>query len=202
MMNRNLLLKEYAACLNAGVQGLEWESIEKVCDLILDTFRKGKKIITMGNGGHGSTASHFVNDLTKHTVVSDKKDKVVVAKGRLKAMCLCDNVSTLTAWANDTGYESCFERQIEAWIEQDDVVIAVSGSGNSVNIIRALTAAQRAGARTVCLTGREGGKAKEVVDVCVMVPLEAKDILCIEDIHLMICHMITHLVRQSIQKMQ
>ena len=173
------------------------EDIEKAHQMLLAAYRGGKRIFTMGNGGHGSTAQHFINDLGKHCFVSDDKDHVAVEGPRIKAMCLNNDVSSLTAWSNDMGYEHAFCEKLASWVEKGDVVIGVSGSGNSGNVLKAFEVAKARGAGTICLSGRDGGKSKEAADVCLIVPCH--NMLHIEDIHLVICHMLADLLKTVIQ---
>ena len=176
--------------------------IVRFIEMLEDTYRGDKKVITMGNGGHGATASHYVNDLIKHLVVSDNKKEIVIGK-RMKALCLNDNVFTLTAFANDMGYEHSFSESLKNWVEEGDLVIGISGSGNSMNIINAFLVAKEKGARTICLSARDGGKAKKVADLSIIVPthdmITAQEMLYLEDLHLLICHLSTYVVRQRIQ---
>lgn len=165
--------------------------------LLLQVYDEGKLVVVMGNGGHGATAAHFINDIAKHTVVSDKKNQVVVSSKRFKAITLSDNVALLTAWANDTGYENAFAQQLANWVGMGDLVIAVSGSGNSENIIRAVALANDRGAITIGLTGYKGGRLKHIAQHCIVVP--ADDDLVIEDMHLCIFHAVTSMVRAVLQ---
>jgi D-sedoheptulose 7-phosphate isomerase len=142
--------------------------------------REGKRVFLMGNGGSAATASHFVNDLLKGTTQPGQP--------RFKVMCLADNVSTLTAYANDTSYEMIFAEPLAALAEPGDVVIAISGSGNSPNVLRAMDTAQDLGLTRIGLTGCAGGKLKAKCDVCVVVPSDSMQI--IEDAHLAILHAI------------
>ncbi|HIJ64836.1 MAG TPA: SIS domain-containing protein [Candidatus Hydrogenedentes bacterium] len=157
----------------------------------------GKKVFTMGNGGHGNTAAHMINDLAKHTVSSDAKDEVVTGK-RFKTMCLNDSVSFLTGLANDMGYEHVFSEQLRNWCEEGDVVIGVSGSGNSANVLKAFEVAKARGATTICLSGKGGGRAKEVADICVVVPCDK--MVQIEDVHLAINHAIADELKKIVQE--
>lgn len=132
---------------------------------LLKAYEDEKKVITMGNAGHASTASHHVNDLTKHTIVCDEKSEVIVKEKRFKALCLNDSIATLTGWANDAGYESCFSEPLAGWVEEGDVVIGISASGNSQNILRAFRVAKDKEAITIALSDYQGGKIKEIAKV-------------------------------------
>jgi D-sedoheptulose 7-phosphate isomerase len=116
----------------------------------------------------------------------------------LRAVALTDNIALITAWANDTRYEGIFSEQLENFLDAGDIAFAISASGNSPNILKALHFARRAGAITVGVTGFQGGKMKSLCDVCVVVPSEIMQI--IEDLHLSIAHAVFRLVRQKMQK--
>ena len=122
---------------------------------------KGKKILTMGNGGHGNTAAHMINDIAKHTISSDAKD-AWSRTSVFSTMCLNDSVSFMTGVANDMGYDHIFSEQLKNWCEEGDVVIGISGSGNSPNVLKAFEVAKSRGATTICFSGKGGGKAKSV----------------------------------------
>ena len=191
-------IEGYASGMKEVFSKLPVETIEKIIKVLLDAYENGGKVITMGNGGHGATASHCINDLAKHTIVSDKKDEVIVKGKRFKTLCLCDNVATLTSWANDVGYDSVFAEQLENWVEKGDVVIGYTGSGNSENVLRAFKVAKEHGATTVALTGYQGGKIKAIADICLIVPSDR--ISFIEDIHFSLIHMWCDSLRRIIKE--
>lgn len=151
---------------------------------IVTTLRRaqmdGRRIFTCGNGGSSANASHFVNDMLKSTIRPDRP--------RLKLICLSDNISTLTAYANDVSYEVIFAEPLTSLAEPGDVIIALSGSGNSPNVLRAMDAAKALGLTRIGLTGRDGGKLKDNCDICVIVPHDSMQV--IEDAHLVILHAI------------
>lgn len=190
-------INNYISDLTVVALSLPKDLIGQVIETLYQAYQDGKTIYTMGNGGHGSTAAHFINDLSKHTVVSDQKDRVVVTGRRLKAMCLNDSISTLTGWANDMGYERVFSEPLAGWVEKGDVVIGFSGSGNSPNILEAFAIAKERGATTICLSGFDGGLAIDRADICLVVP--SQNMLIIEDLHLVICHLVTAILRSRIQ---
>ena len=150
----------------------------------------------MGNGGHCNTAAHMINDFAKHTVSSDTKDTVVTEQ-RFKTMCLNDSVSFVTGLANDMGYEHIFSEQLKNWCAAGDVVIGISGSGNSPNVLRAFEVAKARGATAICLSGKGGGRAKDVADICVVVPSDK--MVQIEDVHLAINHAVADELKKAIQ---
>ena len=191
-------IETYASGMQEVFGRLPEETIEKIIKVLLEAYENGGKVITMGNGGHGATASHFINDLAKHTVVSDKKDEVIVKGKRFKALCLCDNMATLTSWANDVGYDSVFAEQLENWAEKGDVVIGYTGSGNSENIIKAFNLAKERGAITIALTGYQGGKIRDIADICLIAPSDR--ISFIEDVHFTLGHMWCDSLRRIIKE--
>lgn len=174
------------------------DKIEKLVELLLDMYKDGRQLFTFGNGGYGSTASHIVNDFLKHTVVTDEKNTIFEDKKRVKAMCLCDNIATITAWANDVSFDCVFSEQLKNFIQEGDVVIGISGSGNSKNVLNAFEIAKKKKATTVCLTGKGGGKAKDVADLAIIVPSNYD--AYIEDSHLSIAHLACNILREKIQK--
>ncbi|MCL5104807.1 MAG: SIS domain-containing protein [Armatimonadetes bacterium] len=186
----------------SGVQevfsNLPVEALDKAANEIYRAFEEGKTVFTMGNGGHGSTAAHNVNDLQKHLVSSDARDQVVVQGKRLKAMCLCDSVSALTAWANDAGFENAFAEQLRNWIQPGDVVIGITGSGNSANIINAYKLAKEIGATTITFGGAKKGKDEPYTDIYINVP--TPNILWVEDIHMAVAHLLASVVRDKVQE--
>jgi D-sedoheptulose 7-phosphate isomerase len=177
---------------------LPQEPLAALVQMVIDTYESGGKLITMGNGGHGATASHLVNDMGKHLFVTDDRTAFVVKEKGFRTLCLNDSWATLTAWANDMGYDSCFAAPLANWVEPNDLVLGISGSGNSPNVLKAFEVARQAGAKTVCLSGRGGGKAREVADLVVTVPSD--NVLQVEDAHMTIAHLCTEVVRKYVQR--
>ncbi|MGQ9631584.1 MAG: D-sedoheptulose-7-phosphate isomerase [bacterium] len=189
-------IKKYISIIREIYANLPFDKIQRAAEILLKAYDDGKRVFTMGNGGHGNTASHFINDLCHYVVRADDKSTTVVGK-KFKAICLNDSVSLLTAVGNDMGYEHIFSEQLDGWVEEGDVVMGISGSGNSRNILNAFQVASRNKATTICLTGFDGGKAKDVADLCIIVP--SREILPIEDVHLSITHILTDVLRKAIQ---
>lgn len=190
-------IKNYLDDIKKTIDKLPQEKIKNIIEIILKAFENNRTVFTMGNGGHGSTASHWINDLAKHLVVSEDKTKVVVSGKRLKTLCLNDSISTLTGWANDTGYENCFSEQLKNWVKKGDVVIGITGSGNSENVLRAFEVAKKAKAKTICLSGKTGGKAKSMTDCCIVV--DSYHDGYIEDCHMILAHLISNILKNIIQ---
>ena len=177
---------------------LPQEPVAALVQMVIEAYESGGKLITMGNGGHGATASHMVNDMGKHLFVTDDRTAFVVKDKTFRALCLNDSWATLTAWANDMGYESCFAGPLANWVEPNDVVLGISASGNSPNVLKAFEVARQAGAKTVCLAGRGGGKAIEIADLVITVPSD--NVLQVEDVHMTIAHLCTEVVRKYVQR--
>lgn len=170
---------------------LATDQIAEVANCILQAYRTGKLIALMGNGGSAATASHIACDFGK-TILGDQFHRT-----RFRVMSLTDNVPGISAWANDVGYDTIFAEQIRAWINPGDIVIAISGSGNSPNILRGIEAAKQQGAFTIGLLGFNGGQAASMVDLPVIV--RSTNYGYIEDMHMMFGHLITAYIREIIQ---
>jgi len=155
-------------------------------DAAIDEFRKARdedrQIFVFGNGGSASTASHFVTDIVKSASHAAPK--------RFRIMALTDSNSTITAYANDLHFEYVFVEQLKNFARPGDLVVAITGSGNSRNVIRALEYATAHGCRRVALTGRDGGNTGLLADIHINV--SEPHMGRIEDCHMMICHMIAY----------
>jgi len=174
------------------------EEIADMVEIIWKAVNDGKAIYTMGNGGHCNTASHMINDLAKHTTSSDDKKSVVADNLRFRTMCLNDSMSFVTGIANDMGYDNIFSEQIANWVQPGDVLIGISGSGNSENVLRAFQTGKQKGATTISLTGFKGGKMKNGSDLCIVVP--CSKMVMVEDFHMMISHMVADELKKLVQK--
>jgi D-sedoheptulose 7-phosphate isomerase len=179
------LVRSYLDELRSLLDALDGEHIWGVVGALFSVYQRGRRIFLVGNGGSAATASHFACDLAKN--VSAAADR------RFKVIALTDNVPLLTAWANDISYERVFAEQLESLVEAGDAVIAISGSGNSPNVLRAMELARARGATTIGLTGFEGGRLKPLCDVCVVVPSIRMD--QIEDTHQALQHLVCHVLR-------
>jgi D-sedoheptulose 7-phosphate isomerase len=180
---------DYLLALTNVLTLVPGDALDRAIDLLLDARVNGRRVYIIGNGGSAATASHFVCDLVKTARVTGFEP--------LRVFTLADNAPLLTAWANDAAYDRSFAEQILALVEPDDVVIALSASGNSPNIIAGLAAASSIGARTIGLLGFDGGAARHVVDVAIQVP--CNDYGLVEDTHAAIGHAITAAIRQALQ---
>lgn len=154
------------------------EPVERIVEIMKNAQLSRRTIFMLGNGGSSANASHIVNDLVKSAVHPDRP--------RFRVFCLTDNTATLTAYSNDESYDVALAKQLEALASPGDVAFALSGSGNSPNVLRAMETAREMGLTRVGLTGRGGGKLAPLCDVAVVVPSESMQI--IEDAHLVILH--------------
>jgi len=161
-------------------QKLDTEIFQKGIEMIKAAFDDGKKIITCGNGGSASTASHYITDWNKMVSLATGK--------KFRGVSLCDNVGLITAYGNDLAYAEIFAGQIDALMDEGDLLVAVSGSGNSPNILKAIEATRRARGRVLGVVGYDGGKMMPMCDHSVWVP--SFDMQLCEDVHLMFGHMV------------
>lgn len=187
-MHSKQFIETYLTELQAVVAKLPANLIERVIVILLDSARQGKKVFICGNGGSASTASHFACDLAKNTQVPGAP--------RLRVIGLTDNMGLITAWANDTAYDNIFAAQLEPLVEPGDVVIGISCSGNSANVLKAMVVARQHGATTIGFTGDRGGQLKELVEVClhVLSPRIEQQ----EDTHLILEHCICAAIRAEL----
>lgn len=171
---RNYLAKEIEV-----INELDIDAIDAVMNLLEETFEKEKMIYVFGNGGSAATASHYQNDFNKGISEYTKK--------KFRFLCLNDNIATLMAIANDIGYDDVFRFQLDGHLAKGDIVIAISGSGNSKNVIKAVEYAKTCGNKVVGITGFSGGKLKELSDLSLHVPIKSMQIT--EDIHMVFDHL-------------
>ncbi len=162
------------------IQSLDYREIEKTVNIVFEAYERQAEIYLFGNGGSAATASHFVNDLNKG--VSDSLKK------KFHATCLCDNTATIMAIANDLSYDDVFRYQLLGKLKPSDLVIAISGSGNSKNVIKAVEYAREIGAVVIGVSGYDGGKLMQLSDFHLHVPVNNMQI--VEDIHMTFCHML------------
>lgn len=172
--------QRYKSELLQAIDSVDLESVQAAIEVLRQARDAGHRIFTCGNGGSASTASHFVCDIIKGA--SFGRDK------RFKIMALTDSLSTLTAYSNDVNYECVFAEQLKNHAEPGDVLISISGSGNSPNVLRAMEYANSIGVHTIALSGRDGGKMGPLAktEVRVRHPHMGR----IEDAHMIVLHMI------------
>lgn len=181
-------IKEYLELEISILKKLDQNEINRAMNLLEETREKGNSVYLFGNGGSAATAYHMENDFNKG--VSEKLEK------KYRFQCINANIATIMAIANDNGYERVFEQQLENKLNEDDVVIAISGSGNSENVIRAVKYAKEQGCRIISMTGYSGGFLKKLSDISLHVPLNNMQIT--EDIHMIFNHMMMYILCEKL----
>jgi len=164
---------------------LDLSQVQRAAEVILDAYWQERLICIAGNGGSASMASHFVNDLNKG-ILGHKGDRNI---RRFKAMALNDNVSLMTAWANDLGYNHIFSEQVKNYMNSGDLIILISSSGNSPNLVMAAKEARARGVKVLSMTAFSGGELKNISDAHVYIPIDSYQIS--EDIHLVLAHILS-----------
>ena len=188
-MNKDTdFVKSYIDQLNEVLNALPSKKFVEINKTLLDARETGKQIFVIGNGGSAAAASHMVCDFNKNTREAGKK--------RMRAICLNDNTPSVLAYANDEGYDIIFSEQLLSLGQSGDILIAISGSGNSANIIKAIETAHQMNIKVIGLTGFKGGKIKELTDICLVVPSDSMEM--IEDVHLIINHILAGLLRGAV----
>lgn len=178
---------EYLSANQNLLASLDSAQIAKVIEKVKQTGDAGKNIYAIGNGGSSSTASHFVNDMCKGASIGRKK--------RFRMIPLTDNVAWMTALSNDLCYDDVFVEQIRNFAEQGDLLIAISGSGNSENVLRAVNYANEIGCYTIGFIGFGGGKLRSLVNHCIIV--NSNHMGRIEDMHMVLQHIICYYFMES-----
>jgi D-sedoheptulose 7-phosphate isomerase len=169
---------DYCAGLNKALDGVSQERFEEFIHLLENAYHQNRQVFFMGNGGSGSTASHFICDLNKGVSFGRQK--------RFRGISLNENLATVTAYANDVSYEDVFAEQLRNLLQPGDLVVALSGSGNSANVLKAVAYANGHGAHTVGLCGFGGGKLAAAVRTAILAPVH--DMQKAEDVHMILLH--------------
>lgn len=177
-------LTEYLEAEKRTLAELDLNAVSEFMNVLERARLTEKRIFICGNGGSAATASHFVCDFCKG--VSLKQDM------KYQFECLCDNTPLLTAIANDIGYHRVFEIPLRSELREGDVVVGISGSGNSENVVRALQYAAEAGAVTVAVVGYDGGKLLPLADYVIHVKIDNMQI--VEDVHMILDHMMVYVL--------
>lgn len=177
--------KNYLKDLQTLFDNLDLSQLEKIEKTLISAYKNKDHIFIIGNGGSASTASHLTCDLAK-TVIAHKGDSRRLG---FKTICLAENIPLITAWSNDVDYECIFEEQLKNLANKNDVLIAISASGNSPNIINCAKAAKELGMSIIGLTGFGGGKLAKIADTALVV--DSYEYGPVEDIHLVISHILT-----------
>jgi D-sedoheptulose 7-phosphate isomerase len=178
----------YLDHLKDVIDKIDQDEITNVMHQLLAAYHRKASVYIFGNGGSASTASHFVNDFNKGISAG--------LLGGFRFYCLNDNVATLMAVANDISYDQVFSIQLKNYLNDGDVVIAISGSGNSANVLAAVEYARSRGIETIGLVGYSGGRLKEMVDHCVHIQVD--DMQKVEDLHLVVNHIMMALFKEHL----
>ncbi len=197
------LLDEYFLAIETVARELPRQEIGRAVDILFDCWRRQGTVYAIGNGGSASTATHLACDLAKATIVPGRH--------RLKALALVDNVPLVSAWTNDNGFASLFVEQLEPWLRDGDVLIALSvhgGAGRgeagpwSQNLTPAVALARARGARVIGLSGFGGGALRETADVCIVVPIESEPLgtPVVESLHAAVGHLLCLALRKRIEQ--
>lgn len=179
--------EQYKTELLKAIETIDLARVEQAIELFREARAAGRQIFVCGNGGSAATASHFVTDLVKGASYN--------RPARFRVLALTESLPTLSAYANDLSFESVFVEQLKNFAQPGDLVMGISGSGNSPNVLRALEYANAIGGRTLALTGRDGGKLGPMAQLQIQVPVPHMG--RIEDAHMVICHMIAYFFMDS-----
>ena len=178
----NEFVSDYKNQLFSALESVDLAAVARAVEILKEAREKQRHIFTCGNGGSASTASHFVTDMVKGASFN--------RHSRFRIMALTDSLPTITAYSNDVSYDCIFTEQLKNFAEPNDVLIAISGSGNSPNVVNAVEYANSIGCKTIALTGRDGGKLGSMAQLEVRV--KAPHMGRIEDGHLIVCHMLCY----------
>lgn len=197
-----ILIRDFFASLETLARTFPREKVEQAVDLLYETWEREGTVFVAGNGGSASTSSHFACDLSKFSMVKGQK--------RLKVLSLVDNIPLVSAWTNDSGFATIFSEQLDPWLKEGDLLVAISvhgGSGTgqagpwSQNLGRAVELARQRGARILGLSGFKGGLLAEQADECLVVPIEAEPLgtPLVESFHVVLHHLLCLLLHQRIK---
>ena len=181
-------IRSYLDRLDSALTTISPELVDEFSGRLYRAYQDGKQVFVMGNGGSASTASHMAADLGKNTIGANMR--------RFRIMSLNDNMSLLTALGNDLGYHRVFAEQLMNLIRAGDVLVVISGSGNSPNVLRAIDYARSECAQIVGLLGFSGGRAAELCDTAIVV--DSDDYGVIEDAHLILNHILVEYFRNRL----
>ena len=174
--------EQYKSALLESIETIPLARVEQAIEWLREARAEGRRIFVCGNGGSASTASHFACDMVKGA--SFQRD------ARFRILALTDSLPTITAYSNDVGYDSVFVEQLRNFAQPGDILLGISGSGNSPNVLRAFEYANSIGCRSIALTGRDGGGLGPLAGLHIQVPVPHMG--RIEDAHMIVCHMIAY----------
>ena len=181
--------KEYLECVVKAAEAVDLSAVHECIELLAEAYNQNRQVFLIGNGGSAANASHFAEDLAKSSLPEG-------AAKRFSVLSLTDNTSYITAIANDIGYEHVFSYQLQQFMHEGDVLIAISGSGNSLNIVKAAEYTKQAGGKVIGMTGHDGGKLLQLADLCLHVP--HMNMCQSEAVHAILLHMVVDLLRERL----
>ena len=179
--------EQYKSALLQAIDQIDMSKVNEAIDWFREARQQDRQIFVCGNGGSAATASHFVCDMVKGASFE--------REARFRILALTDSLPTITAYSNDVAYDCIFTEQLKNFARSGDLVMAISGSGNSPNVVNAIEYANSIGCRTLALTGRDGGKLGPMAALNLQVPVPHMG--RIEDGHMIICHMIAYRVMEE-----
>jgi D-sedoheptulose 7-phosphate isomerase len=186
--SEKMSLKSYVSGFTELLGKIDPAEVEALAGALEDAYREGRTVFLIGNGGSGSAASHFCEDLGKGTLVDFDKQK------RLRVMSLTDNAPYILAWANDVGYDCIFSEQLKNLAREGDLLVAISGSGNSPNVLKAVEYAHQSGMRTFGITGFDGGRLRKEARQSLHVP--SFNMGAVEAAHAVVFHYLLDALRE------
>jgi D-sedoheptulose 7-phosphate isomerase len=181
-------IENYLDRLTGAVAALPRDRLVELGEILYRTYRNGQQVFTLGNGGSASTATHMAADLAKNTIGANMR--------RFRILSLSENQALLTALANDLGFEHVFSEQLKNLIRAGDLLVAISASGNSPNVLNAIRYAQSQCAEVVGILGFRGGEASRLVDLSIVVPCDHYGV--VEDVHLIVNHILVDYFAQRL----
>lgn len=190
MKNISNLTNDYLNTLKKTIDSISYKEVNEFISALIKAYENKNQIFIMGNGGSAATASHFACDINKG--ISFKLDK------KFKVISLSDNIPTMMAYANDVTFDDIFLEQLKNFLAPNDLVIGISGSGNSKNVIKAIEYANRKNAITIGITGYDGGKLKQISHLSINANID--DMQISEDIHMILVHLTMRLLSQILIK--
>lgn len=190
-------ITKFLANTTKALNGLPKKEIRKAAKLLLDVYQKGSHLYVFGNGGSWAMAGHWVSDFNK-TIFSTLPSNNKMA--RFQAIRVPGTHEELTAWANDVGYEMVFAGPLAAHLQKDDVVIAISSSGSSPNIVNAVKLAKERGAKVIGISGFDGGQLNKFADAKIFVPTEKGEYEIVESVHSAVLHLLTKYFKEHFVK--
>jgi D-sedoheptulose 7-phosphate isomerase len=181
--------QSYVARLHSVLDALPLDRVDALGEILFRAYQHDKQVFVVGNGGSAATASHMACDLGKNTIQANV--------ARFRIMSLTDNTPLLSALANDLGYDAVFAEQLMNLIRRGDVLVAITGSGSSANVVEAMRYSRSRGATVIALVGFEGGDAAELADEYILVPSD--DYGLVEDVHMILNHVLVGYFREKLR---